>query len=860
MSKKDEDYLDNLLKNMGQPSGDSDVSDGAAKSAMERLGKPAPVRVPDKNTGKTAGTPDRSRATAGSAKEKSGTDGRPGIEDISDLSEDDIENMINAAKDSAEKAKKADAERKRARENQDITEMDGLDGDEDISDISRLLKSSDRNVAADSSVDDILKKSAEASEGKNSPTLDDLIAGDWGNVDGMIRQTESEHAVAGNGKETKKNGEGIGARLKGIFGGSEAKKAEAKEKAAIKKAASEKKAAAKKAAAEKKAEDRKSAAEKKSEAKKAAAEKKTAAKNAAEEKASVQKAVSENKPAVSGNAAGKPAAEKDTADKNVDSGVLKDDDIESLINEMNKAAEQGTDPGTGMKETPAVKDKKVEEADLMAAAEEVRHDDQPVMTGGADDGEDEIPLIPGADTDEEEPEPERTDPDGQADQVQGAADNADHAAEQGTEEKKNENGGRKKSGFGFKLKKNKNKGKADEGKTSGDTADSKKSLIAKFLEFVNADDDDEEQESAAAGGIGPDGLPTGNVSDENQQVLDEIDADGDDAKGKKGKKGKKLKKDKKGKKGADSEESDSEDEDGEKAGAGKKEKKKKKKKEKKADETAGAGVPEKTEKLPKKKVILTAAFSVTLTVCIMVLCYVLPMQLTLNRARNAFEKADYESAYEELYGRKLNASDQEIYNKSSIILQVDRKYEAYENYKKMGKKLEGLDSLIQGVARYNSLKDQAQSYGILDKIKSTYDKIVKALKDDYGISEKKANEIAASKDDLTYTKNVYDALGEPVPGTASGSKSNGKNTQKSGNAAEMSSETSAETGTASDQPQKYATDTAQADSTEGSGWAAAPNDGGTSAGSDVSGNSAGSKQTAAPKSSDESVMYVIHTK
>ena len=839
MSKKDEDYLDNLLKNMGQPSGESSASDGGGKSAMERLGKPAPVmpvKAPEPNTDKAVRTADRNKDTAGSSKEKSGNDGRPGIEDISDLSEDDIENMINAAKDSAEKAKKADAEEKKTRENQDITEMDGLDGDEDISDISRLLKSSDKNVAADSSVDDILKKSAEASAGKSSPTLDDLMAGDWGNVDGMIRQTESEHAAAGNGKDNGKAREGIGAKLKGLFGGSEAKKAGAKEKAAIKKAASEKKAAAKKAAAEKKAEDRKSAAEKKSEAKKAAAEKKTAAKN---------------------------ASDKEIPDKKTDSGTLNDDDIESLINEMNKAAEQGTESGTDIEETPAAEDKKVNEADLMAAAEEARHDDQQVMTGAADGIEDEIPLISGADTDEEEPVQERPD-DGQAgeDHRPGADDKDDPAAVQGTEDKENESGsGKKKSGFGFKLKKNKNKSKADDGKSSEDASGKKKSLIAKFLEFVNADDDDDEQESAADGGIGPDGLPTGNVSDENQQVLDEIDADGDDAKGKKGKKGKKVKKDKKGKKGADSEESDSEDEDGEKAGTGKKDKKKKKKKEKKTDEAAGAGVPEKTEKLPKKKVILTAAFSVTLTVCIMVLCYVLPMQLTLKRARNAFEKADYESAYEELYGRKLNASDQEIYNKSSIILQVDRKYEAYENYKKMGKKLEGLDSLIQGVARYNSLKDQAKSYGILDKIKSTYDKIIKALKEDYGISEKKANEIAASKDDLTYTKNVYDALGEPVPGTVSGSKSNGKNTQKSGNAADTSAETAAETGTASGQTQTDPTETAQTGSNEESGWAATPNESGTSAaGTDAGGNSSDSKQTAAPKSSDESVMYVIHTK
>ena len=75
MSKKDEDYLDNLLKNMGQPSGESSASDGGGKSAMERLGKPAPVmpvKAPEPNTDKAVRTADRNKDTAGSSKEKSG--------------------------------------------------------------------------------------------------------------------------------------------------------------------------------------------------------------------------------------------------------------------------------------------------------------------------------------------------------------------------------------------------------------------------------------------------------------------------------------------------------------------------------------------------------------------------------------------------------------------------------------------------------------------------------------------------------------------------------------------------------------------------------------------------------------------
>ena len=249
---------------------------------------------------------------------------------------------------------------------------------------------------------------------------------------------------------------------------------------------------------------------------------------------------------------------------------------------------------------------------------------------------------------------------------------------------------------------------------------------------------------------------------------------------------------------------------------------------------------------------MTVIFAVKFTVCIMVLCYVLPMQLTLRKARRSFEKQDYEAAYEELYGRKLNASDQEIYNKSSIIMQVDRKYQSYENDKKMGNKLEGLDSLIQGVARYNLLKDQADSYGIIDKIKEIYDKILKALQDDYGVSEQKANEIADSKDDLTYTKSLYDVLGEEMPG------SNVKTDSK-----DNESENKKDSG--SDVAEETVNQTATENSTatgDGQGWADKPAGNETENPAETGTDGATASETDSGKNpqSQESVMYVIHTK
>ena len=92
--------------------------------------------------------------------------------------------------------------------------------------------------------------------------------------------------------------------------------------------------------------------------------------------------------------------------------------------------------------------------------------------------------------------------------------------------------------------------------------DKKKSKFSKLLDFLTAEDEEEEaliKPVDAAEGEAATG--------ENKEILEEIDAEGDDSKGKK----KKKKKDKKGKKGKDAEGGDDkgeEDEESEEGGSG----------------------------------------------------------------------------------------------------------------------------------------------------------------------------------------------------------------------------------------------------------------------------------------------------
>lgn len=244
----------------------------------------------------------------------------------------------------------------------------------------------------------------------------------------------------------------------------------------------------------------------------------------------------------------------------------------------------------------------------------------------------------------------------------------------------------------------------------------KKGLLAKIISALTEEVDDEE--SAV-----PESKQT-NLSDENLAILAEVDAEKDEIKDKKEKKPKKEKK-KKEKKAKD------------------KAKKPKKKKEKTKP------VSEPGKKLPKPVVIKTIMFAASLFAALAVIIMLLPDKMVLSDARSAFYKGDYESAFKSMYGKKLSASDQKLYDKSKLIVLLQRKYDSYINYSKMNMEYEALDSLIKGVGKYEEYYVDAEKLGMLDDFNSIYDQIVDALSNKYNLSIAEVNEI------LTYNELDY---------------------------------------------------------------------------------------------------------
>ena len=240
-----------------------------------------------------------------------------------------------------------------------------------------------------------------------------------------------------------------------------------------------------------------------------------------------------------------------------------------------------------------------------------------------------------------------------------------------------------------------------------------------------------------------------NISAENEAILNELEEE--DQKEKK----KKKKKDKAGKKKkgnnktqTDNNDEDQEDEDAEESG-----KKKKKVKEPRKEKKAKNENKEKPVKvLSRKNLLLLIACCGTLLACVLLLSTFLPEYSDKAAARDAYYAGNYEEAYELLYDKRLNASDKLVFNRAKTVLRLERKIISYENNLTMGRELEALDALLQGISCYQDLTD-ADEYGVRSEVDALYQQICSILESNYGISEEEALEINAY-DNQTYTRKL----------------------------------------------------------------------------------------------------------
>lgn len=264
----------------------------------------------------------------------------------------------------------------------------------------------------------------------------------------------------------------------------------------------------------------------------------------------------------------------------------------------------------------------------------------------------------------------------------------------------------------------------------------KRKIFSRLFSFLTEADEDTSDMQKDEQGI--------ELSDENRNILDELDKEDK----------KKKKKKVKGKKGEKEENNEDLEGEGEEKEAEPKTKKKKKKKEKTEEAVEGTVAERKpSQKISPKNIGIIIGVCLTVAAVIIVFSSVIPGFFDKKDAREAYYQADYAKSYDLLYGKKLDNSDAIIFNKSKIILEMNRKLDSYHNYISLGREVEALDALISGVERYPFIYAEAEEYHVTQDVDAIYETILTILADKFGMTEAEAKEVLGY-DDLNYTRKL----------------------------------------------------------------------------------------------------------
>lgn len=127
--------------------------------------------------------------------------------------------------------------------------------------------------------------------------------------------------------------------------------------------------------------------------------------------------------------------------------------------------------------------------------------------------------------------------------------------------------------------------------------------------------------------------------------------------------------------------------------------------------------------------------------------------LVITKATTYFERQKYGMAYREILGVNVKEQDKDLESRIYTVMYVERQYEAYENYRVMDKPDKALDSLLQGLAKYDDYYQEAQTLNILDDYNYAKNQIVTALNEAYGMTEVDALELLQLPDQ-EYTEQI----------------------------------------------------------------------------------------------------------
>lgn len=271
-----------------------------------------------------------------------------------------------------------------------------------------------------------------------------------------------------------------------------------------------------------------------------------------------------------------------------------------------------------------------------------------------------------------------------------------------------------------------------------DTADKKKDkkkggFFAKLAALLFGSDDEDEVAEADANNSDIESL---GLSEENAQILRDLEGESATDKPKKEKKAKEKKaKEPKPKKAKPKKE--------------KKPKPKKEKKEKKPKE------PDNTPKLPKGPVIVIWIMALSLFALVIIGTMLIGSAVDMKSVKGLYADGSYTEALKLVEGHELKEDDEILKNKITVLAAIQSQLESHNIFVTFNQPVDALDSLICAAGRCQNYMDEAEALGITNEVLALQDQIELELKDMYNLTLDEVLEIYNIRDRNKYTIAVY---------------------------------------------------------------------------------------------------------
>lgn len=230
-----------------------------------------------------------------------------------------------------------------------------------------------------------------------------------------------------------------------------------------------------------------------------------------------------------------------------------------------------------------------------------------------------------------------------------------------------------------------------------------------------------------------------NISDENLQILRELEAAEQANASKEDKK-----QDKKSKKKAKKEKKEKPP----------KEKKPKRKREKKVKEPKQPEEPDNTPPLPKKPVILVFLMAFSVLVLVLIMVKLGGRSSYIDAAKEAMDNGEYVKAYEQLSGLELKGDNKKLYKEAATMAAVQEQYQAYLTLMGADNYDLALDALVRGIGRYDSGIKTAKQYGRENEMNHLKEQLEEALDHQFEMSADDAKKLYKIKDREEYSKEI----------------------------------------------------------------------------------------------------------